>query len=231
MPDSAILPDQSGYIVLTVGSDDVVKPKPVQLGDLRGGLRVIRSGLDPTDRVIVEGVRPPAGRRSRQRPVRSSSAERPGPIHETRAFLHRSSAFRTVINIFIVLFGLAAMVLLPVAQYPNIVPPTIQIATYYPGASAETSPAPSRRRSNKPINGVENMDYITSQSTGNGHLTITVIFKIGTDPNTDLMLTQSRVQDTLSRLPEEVQAPGRAGQEDHPGPPARRACLFTGRIP
>lgn len=56
VPDSAVLPDQSGYAVLTVGKDDVVTPKAVQLGDLRGGLRVIRSGLDPTDRVVVEGV-------------------------------------------------------------------------------------------------------------------------------------------------------------------------------
>ena len=58
------------------------------------------------------------------------------------------------------------------------------------------------------INGVEGMDYITSQSTGNGQLTITVIFKIGTDINTALMLTHNRVQDTLSRLPEEVQLQG-----------------------
>jgi RND family efflux transporter MFP subunit len=56
VPDSAVLPDQSGYAVLTVGSDDVVTPKAVQLGDLRGGLRVIRSGLDPTDRIVIEGV-------------------------------------------------------------------------------------------------------------------------------------------------------------------------------
>ncbi len=58
------------------------------------------------------------------------------------------------------------------------------------------------------INGVEGMDYISSQSTGNGQLTISVIFKVGTNPNTDLLLTQSRVQDTLSRLPQEVQAQG-----------------------
>jgi hypothetical protein len=56
VPDAAVLPDQSGYVVLTIGPDDVVVPKAVQLGDLRGGLRVIRSGLAPTDRVIIEGV-------------------------------------------------------------------------------------------------------------------------------------------------------------------------------
>ncbi len=56
IPDSAVLPDQSGYAVLTVGSDDVVKPRSVQIGELRGGLRVIRAGLEPTDRIVIDGV-------------------------------------------------------------------------------------------------------------------------------------------------------------------------------
>jgi hydrophobe/amphiphile efflux-1 (HAE1) family protein len=116
--------------------------------------------------------------------------------------------FAAVINIFIVIFGLAAMALLPVAQYPNIVPPTIQIVTTFPGASAEVVARTVATPLEQAINGVEGMDYISSQSTGNGAITITVIFKIGTDPNADLLLTQSRVQDTLSRLPQEVQAQG-----------------------
>jgi hydrophobe/amphiphile efflux-1 (HAE1) family protein len=116
--------------------------------------------------------------------------------------------FAAVINIFVVIFGLGAMAFLPVAQYPNIVPPTIQITTVYPGASAEVVARTVATPLEQAINGVESMDYISSQSTGNGALTITVIFKIGSDPNTDLLLTQSRVQDTLSRLPQEVQAQG-----------------------
>jgi len=56
VPDDAVLPDQSDHIVLTVGPDDVVKPKPVQIGDLRGGLRVVRSGLGEHDRVIIGGI-------------------------------------------------------------------------------------------------------------------------------------------------------------------------------
>src|ERR1700760_352746 len=116
--------------------------------------------------------------------------------------------FAAVINIFIVIFGLAAMALLPVAQYPNIVPPTIQIVTTFPGASAEVVARTVATPLEQAINGVEGMDYISSQSTGNGAITITVIFKIGSDANTDLLLTQSRVQDTLSRLPQEVQAQG-----------------------
>src|ERR1700760_3039505 len=116
--------------------------------------------------------------------------------------------FAGVINIFIVVFGLAAMSFLPVAQYPNIVPPTIQITTAYPGASAEVVARTVATPLEQAINGVENMDYISSQSTGNGALAISVIFKIGSDPNTDLLLTQTRVQNTLSRLPQEVQAQG-----------------------
>lgn len=116
--------------------------------------------------------------------------------------------FAAVLNIFLVLFGLAAMTTLPVAQYPDIVPPTIQITTTYPGASGETIARTVATPLEQAINGVENMSYISSQSTGNGLLTITVIFKLGTDPNTALMLTRNRVQDTLSRLPQEVQLQG-----------------------
>jgi hydrophobe/amphiphile efflux-1 (HAE1) family protein len=116
--------------------------------------------------------------------------------------------FAAVINIFIMVFGLAAASFLPVAQYPNIVPPTVQIQTVYPGASAETIARTVATPLEQAINGVENMDYITSQSISNGQLTITVIFKIGTNIDTALMLTHNRVQDTLSRLPQEVQLQG-----------------------
>jgi hydrophobe/amphiphile efflux-1 (HAE1) family protein len=116
--------------------------------------------------------------------------------------------FAAVINIFIVIFGLAAVSFLPTAQYPNIVPPTITVQANYPGASAETVARTVATPLEQAINGVEGMDYISSQSTGNGQLATTVIFKIGTDPNVDLNLTQNRVQDTLSRLPQEVQLQG-----------------------
>src|ERR1700731_555757 len=116
--------------------------------------------------------------------------------------------FATVISIFITLFGLAASSFLPIAQYPAIVPPTVQITTSYPGASADTVARTVATPLEQAINGVEKMDYISSQSTGNGQLTITVIFKIGTNIDTALMLTHNRVQDTLSRLPQEVQLQG-----------------------
>ncbi|GAB7533855.1 multidrug efflux RND transporter permease subunit [Burkholderia sp. 3C] len=113
-----------------------------------------------------------------------------------------------MVSAFLTLIGLGAMFVLPVAQYPDIVPPTVQITTSYPGASADTIARTVATPLEQQINGVENMLYISSQSTGNGNLTITVTFRIGTDLNVAQMLTQNRVQDALPRLPEDVQRLG-----------------------
>src|ERR1700683_301918 len=125
----------------------------------------------------------------------------------THFFIERPR-FAIVINAFITLFGLAAMVSLPVAQYPDIVPPTVQITTVYPGASADTVARTVATPLEQQINGVENMLYMSSQSTGDGKLTITVTFNIGTDLNVAQMLSQNRVQDALPRLPDDVQRLG-----------------------
>ncbi|MFZ0116491.1 MAG: efflux RND transporter permease subunit, partial [Xanthobacteraceae bacterium] len=114
----------------------------------------------------------------------------------------------TVLSVFVTLIGLGALAILPVAQYPEIVPPTVQITTVYPGASADTVARTVATPLEQQINGVENMLYLSSQSTGDGKLTITVTFRIGTDLNVAQMLTQNRVQDTLPRLPEDVQRLG-----------------------
>src|SRR6202045_1863036 len=114
----------------------------------------------------------------------------------------------TVLSVFVTLVGLGALVILPVAQYPEIVPPTVQITTTYPGASAETVSRTVATPLEQQINGIENMIYMSSQSTGDGKLTITVTFRIGTDLNVAQMLTQNRVQDALPRLPEDVQRLG-----------------------
>ncbi len=114
----------------------------------------------------------------------------------------------TVISLFIVLIGLGALVALPVAQYPDIVPPTVQVTTVYPGASADVVAKTVATPLEQQINGVENMLYMSSQSTGDGQLTVTVTFRIGTDLNTAQVLTQNRVTDALPRLPEDVQRQG-----------------------
>jgi hydrophobe/amphiphile efflux-1 (HAE1) family protein/NodT family efflux transporter outer membrane factor (OMF) lipoprotein len=116
--------------------------------------------------------------------------------------------FATVLSTFVTLLGLGALAVLPVAQYPQIVPPTVQITTVYPGASADTVARTVATPLEQQINGVENMLYMGSQSTGDGKLTITVTFRIGTDLNVAQMLTQNRVEDALARLPEDVQRLG-----------------------
>ncbi|CAG9249504.1 efflux RND transporter permease subunit [Paraburkholderia caribensis] len=116
--------------------------------------------------------------------------------------------FATVVSSFLTLIGLGAMFVLPVAQYPEIVPPTVKVTTSYPGASAETIAKTVATPLEQQLNGVENMLYMSSQSTGDGNLTVTVTFRIGTDLNVAQMLTQNRVQDALPRLPEDVQRLG-----------------------
>jgi multidrug efflux pump subunit AcrB len=125
----------------------------------------------------------------------------------THFFIERPR-FAVVVNAFIILFGLVAMVSLPVAQYPDIVPPTVQVTTAYLGASADTIARTVATPLEQAINDVERMDYISGQSTGDGNITITVTFKIGSNVNTAQMLTDNRVTDTLARLPDPVQKIG-----------------------
>src|ERR1700723_2286740 len=125
----------------------------------------------------------------------------------THTFIDRP-ILAIVVSVFITLIGLGALFVLPVAQYPEIVPPTVQVTTSYPGASAEVVAQTVATPHEQQINGVENMLYMSSQSTGDGKLTVTVTFRIGTDLNVAQMLTQNRVQDALPRLPDDVQRLG-----------------------
>jgi hydrophobe/amphiphile efflux-1 (HAE1) family protein len=128
-------------------------------------------------------------------------------VRFTHRFIDRP-ILAVVVSVFITLVGLGALVVLPVGQYPEIVPPTVQVTTSYPGASAEVVSQTVATPLEQQINGVEDMLYMSSQSTGDGKLTLTVTFRIGTDLNVAQMLTQNRVQDALPRLPEDVQRLG-----------------------
>ena len=113
-----------------------------------------------------------------------------------------------VIALFLVFLGIIAIGILPVAQYPAIVPPTIQVTTSYPGADAKTLIKTVALPIEQQVNGVEKMLYMQSTSTNSGSYTLIVTFEIGTDLNFAQMLVQNRVQAALAQLPMSVQQQG-----------------------
>ena len=116
--------------------------------------------------------------------------------------------FATVISLIIVLAGLVAMKVLPVEQYPNIVPTEIQISAVYPGATAEVLADTVAAPLEQEINGVKNMIYMYSNATSSGYLTIGVVFDIGTDPDQATIDVNNKVQAASSKLPPEVTKQG-----------------------
>ncbi|MBB2150906.1 efflux RND transporter permease subunit [Pedobacter gandavensis] len=114
----------------------------------------------------------------------------------------------TVISVIIVILGLLGLLALPISQYPDIAPPTVQVSASYTGANADVVLKSVIIPLEEQINGVENMTYMTSTATNDGSASINIFFKVGTDPDLAAVNVQNRVSRATSLLPQEVTQAG-----------------------
>ena len=190
--------------------------KYVTLGQLTSdNLRVIKEGIGPDDRVVVSGLmqaragsESAAGRAGCQARRARFGRELAATVEITSRrqrmrishFFIDRPIFASVVSIIFVILGGVAFFRLPVAQYPEIAPPTITVSGQYPGASADVVAATVVAPIEQQINGVENMIYLSSNSTGDGRFTISVSFDIGTNLDIAQVQVQNRVAIAQPRL-------------------------------
>ncbi len=134
----------------------------------------------------------------------------------SRFFIDRP-VFAWVIAIFIILAGGLAITQLPVEQYPGIAPPSVTIRAFYPGAAAGTVQNSVTQVIEQQLTGIDNMLYFSSSSSSSGEVQITVTFAAGTDPDIAQVQVQNKVQQALTRLPEEVRQQGLIVQKSQSG--------------
>src|ERR671913_345429 len=116
--------------------------------------------------------------------------------------------FATVLSIVIVIVGVVAVTQLPVAQYPEVAPPTVQVTATYPGANAKTVADTVATPIEAEVNGVERMLYMSSRCTNDGQMNLDVTFELGTNLDMAQVLVQNRVSIASAKLPEEVKRIG-----------------------
>jgi HAE1 family hydrophobic/amphiphilic exporter-1 len=119
----------------------------------------------------------------------------------------------TVVSIILLLLGGLSLYTLPVTLFPDIAPPSVQVTALYPGANAEVVARSVATPIEEAINGVENMTYMTSNSSNDGSMTLTVFFKQGTDPDIASVNVQNRVSKAVSQVPAEVVQSGISTQK------------------
>jgi len=125
----------------------------------------------------------------------------------SRFFIERP-VFAAVLSIIILMAGAVSLKILPIAQYPDIAPPTVSVIANYPGASAQTLAATVAAPIEEQLSGVENLQYYSSTSASNGQTEITVTFEVGTDVDKATFDVNNRVQLATPRLPDEVRRQG-----------------------
>src|SRR5689334_8363855 len=129
-----------------------------------------------------------------------------------RRFIERP-VLSTVVSIILLLLGGLSLYTLPVTLFPDIAPPSVQVTANYPGANAEVVARAVATPLEEAINGVENMTYMTSNSSNDGSMTLTIFFKQGTDPDIASVNVQNRVSKAVNQIPQEVVQSGISTQK------------------
>ena len=142
----------------------------------------------------------------------------------SRIFIDRP-IFAWVIAIIIMLAGIGAITALPIAQYPDVAPPQVNIRATYPGASAETLENSVTQIIEQQLTGIDGLLYFQSSSSSRGQVNIIVTFEKGTDPDIAQVQVQNQVQQAISRLPQQVQQQGVRVTKSQPRLPADRRRL------
>ena len=222
--------NQQGDYVFTVGSDNKAEQRRIQLGQSSSTVAAVVGGLALGDKVIVEGlqkVRPgqPVAPGPASALIQASMKNAVVDGHRNQG-RHRerdqtggrqpmiSSVFvdrprlAIVIAFVITIAGALALLQIPVAQFPDIVPPQVTVTAVFPGASADVVESSVAQPLEAQVVGVDKMLYMKSNSGNDGSYTLTVSFALGTDPDINTVNVNNRVQTALAQLPPEVQAQG-----------------------
>lgn len=204
-PQQGVTRDAKGNATaLVVNKDNKVEQRTLETGETYGDKWLVLNGLHNGDRLIVEGsAKVTSGRPSRLLKFRLMEQR----LMFSRFFVRRP-VFAWVIAILIMLAGILAIRTLPVAQYPDVAPPTIKISATYTGASAETLENSVTQVIEQQLTGLDNLLYFSSTSSSDGSVSINVTFEQGTDPDTAQVQVQNKIQQAESRLPSEVQQTG-----------------------
>ena len=185
----------------------------------------MQQGLKPGDRVIVEGIAEGAAGRAGESAALQTQARK---VSHGRFFIDRP-VFAIVIAIVIVLLGAVAIPALPIATYPEVVPPVVQITANYLGGNSQDLEKTVAQPIEQQLVGLDGMLYFLSRSSNNGALTIDVTFELGTNIDLATVKTQNKVSVALPQLPPEVQRAGRHRQEGFVGVPDGRSRLVVER--
>ncbi len=217
--DDKVINSQQGVkYAFVVKPDNILERRKLDTGPMFEGKRIIKSGLKEGEKVVstrLQLVRP--GMPVTPDPGRGSDCRsRGGPAMNLPHFFIDRPIFAGVISIVITLVGAIALFTLPIAQYPEIAPPTVQVTANYPGANAKVVAETVATPIEQQVNGVEDMLYMTSQSTSDGNMALTITFKLGTNLDDAQVLVQNRVAIALPTLPDEVQRIGVTTRKQSP---------------